>query len=129
MQNNKMTVVAQTLKHSVSAAALTAVLVLAGVASGMAQDAPNAVKARAKPNSPALRWACSWTQGTRVANEPVTAPCTVNTAATAYRARRTSVGAYTPSLMVRPLPDPRRPHGAAVNYQEPCLIDSAYSAR
>jgi hypothetical protein len=33
-----------------------------------------------------------WIHGTRVANDPVTAPCTQNTAATATRARRTSRG-------------------------------------
>ena len=83
-------------------------------ASGMAQEAPNAVKARAKPSCPALDEAWSWIQGTRVANEPVTAPCTANTAATAYRARLTSRRSQTtvahcsapPGSCVSPLASP-----------------------
>lgn len=63
---------------------------LTRAARGIEHDAPNAVKAREKPNCPAFKEAWSWIHGTRVANEPVTAPCTANTAATAYRARRTS---------------------------------------
>ena len=59
-------------------------------ASGIATDAPSAGKASAMPNWPALTPAWSWIHGTRVANEPVTAPCTAKTAATAYRDRFTS---------------------------------------
>jgi hypothetical protein len=59
-------------------------------ANGIAREAPSAGKARASPSWPALTPAWSWIHGTRVANEPVTAPCTAKTAATAYRARLTS---------------------------------------
>lgn len=58
-------------------------------ASGMASEAPIAGKARAMPNCPALTPAWSWIQGTRVAKLPVTAPCTVKTAAIANLARLT----------------------------------------
>ncbi len=73
-------------------------------ASGIATDAPSAGKARARPSWPALTPAWSWIQGTRVANEPVTAPCTANTAATAYRARLTSRCVCTTGPIDPPLP-------------------------
>lgn len=73
-------------------------------ASGIATEAPSAGKASASPNWPALTPAWSWIQGTRVAKEPVTAPCTAKTAATAYRARLTSRRSYTTALILRPLP-------------------------
>lgn len=59
-------------------------------ATGMETEAPSAGKASASPNWPALTPAWSWIHGTRVANDPVTAPCTAKTDATAYRARLTS---------------------------------------
>lgn len=59
-------------------------------ASGIATDAPIAGNASARPSWPALTEAWSWIHGTRVANEPVTAPWTANTVATAYRERFTS---------------------------------------
>lgn len=60
--------------------------------------------ARASPSWPVLTDAWSWIQGTRVANEPVTAPCTANTAATAYRARFTSTASRTTSPGVPVVP-------------------------
>ncbi len=78
------------------------------------------MKASAKPNWPAPSEACSWIQGTRVAKDLVTAPCTANTAATAYRARLTSSRADVTSLMFlsppRACPAPA-PRHRAVNYQ------------
>ena len=44
---------------------------------------------------PRRRAECSWIHGTRVANDPVTAPCTQKTAATAYRDRLTSVVSFS----------------------------------
>ncbi len=61
-------------------------------ASGMARDAPIAGKASARPSWPALIWAWSWIQGTRVAKLPVTEPCTRKTAATDQRAWRSRAG-------------------------------------
>ncbi|GHA04491.1 hypothetical protein GCM10010345_05880 [Streptomyces canarius] len=71
------------------------------------------MKASANPNWPAPSEVWSWTHGTRVANEPVTAPCTAKTAATAYRARLTSSPARVTSLMIlsppRECPAPQAP--------------------
>ncbi|GAA3133381.1 hypothetical protein GCM10017687_56860 [Streptomyces echinatus] len=67
------------------------------------------MKASANPNWPVPSEVCSWTHGTRVANEPVTAPCTANTAATAYRARLTSPRALLTSLMSQSLPKGAQP--------------------
>ncbi|GHF20201.1 hypothetical protein GCM10017776_42560 [Streptomyces griseoluteus] len=62
------------------------------------------MNASAKPSWPALSPAWSWIQGTRVAKEPVTAPCTANTAATAYRARLTSPAGRLTSSIFTSLP-------------------------
>lgn len=51
--------------------------------SGIATEAPSAGKASATPSWPALTPAWSWIQGTRVAKDPVTAPWTQKTVATA----------------------------------------------